>query len=391
MYRYIFDNHELRVEPSSISQDFNLYIYHLICWKKGSSTRAQKLDVYNNFRNEYRFCPYCGQQMDLSSFNVLPQNTYQHDTIASVEQSTFNVNKWILGGVVAILCCFGIAYFGFKKDLINAGIVEPTTESEQFAYALKSSKEKKYDIALKWYQKLADKGNAAALNNLGVMYENGRGVEANIKTAFKYYLKAAELGDEYGQLNVAYLYLDGDGTIKNKGEALKWIKKSADQGHIPAIAELGYQLYLDNKYNDALPYFQKAADANNSFGQRMLGEFYMYGYANLNKDQAKAFELYKKSANQNDKVGKYKVSYCLRHGVGVNKNVDEGIKWLKESAEDGYKLAMSDLAGCYVDGEGVPVDYAEARKWYKKSGIEDPDKSIQLHKDWGKIFKNYKK
>ena len=63
MYRYIFDNHELRVEPSSISQDFNLYIYHLICWKKGSSARAQKLDVYNNFRNEYRFCPYCGQNI----------------------------------------------------------------------------------------------------------------------------------------------------------------------------------------------------------------------------------------------------------------------------------------------------------------------------------------
>ena len=338
-----------------------------------------------------QFCPYCGQQMDLSPFNVLPKDTYRQEKVISVEQSSSNVKKWLLGGLVAILCCCGIAYFGFKKDLINAGIVDPTTESEQFAYALKSEKEKKYDIALKWYQKLADKGNAAALNNLGVMHEKGRGVEANTKTAFKYYLKAAELGDEYGQLNVAYLYLNGDGTIKNEEEALKWIKKSADQEHIPAIAELGFQYYLDRKYNDALPYFQKAADANNSFGQRMLGEFYMYGYANLNKDQAKAYELYKKSANQNDRIGKYKVSCCLRQGLGVNKNVDEGIKWLKESAEDGYKLAMTDLAGCYVDGEGVPVDYAEARKWYKKLGYEDPDKEINAHKKLVEFFKNYKK
>ena len=64
MYRYIFDNHELRcrINPNS-NVDYHTYNYYLLCLIPGSSTRTQELDFYSKFKEEYRFCPYCGQKI----------------------------------------------------------------------------------------------------------------------------------------------------------------------------------------------------------------------------------------------------------------------------------------------------------------------------------------
>ena len=48
--------------------------------------------------------------------------------------------------------------------------------------------------AVKWYWKAAAQGFAAAQFNLGVCYENGQGVEADVNEAVKWYRKAAEQG-----------------------------------------------------------------------------------------------------------------------------------------------------------------------------------------------------
>lgn len=59
MQEYTFNNHRLLVKPNSIP--FSGYSYYLFCLKKDSSRRAQELDVYNKFPEEYKFCPYCGE------------------------------------------------------------------------------------------------------------------------------------------------------------------------------------------------------------------------------------------------------------------------------------------------------------------------------------------
>ncbi len=51
-----------------------------------------------------------------------------------------------------------------------------------------------YTEALKWYTKSAAQGNMQAQCNLGVMYENGEGVEINYEEAKKWYQKSAEQG-----------------------------------------------------------------------------------------------------------------------------------------------------------------------------------------------------
>ncbi len=78
----------------------------------------------------------------------------------------------------------------------------------------------------------------AAQNNLGVIYEQGKGVAKDL-AATGWYRKEAEAGDKVAQLKLGVLYRDGLGVNRNEAEALTWFQKSADQGYAKAQLNLG--------------------------------------------------------------------------------------------------------------------------------------------------------
>ena len=62
-------------------------------------------------------------------------------------------------------------------------------------------------LAFQWCMAAAEQGNADAINDIGVHYENGTGgVDQNLGTAFEWFMKSAVKGDEHGQNNVATYY-----------------------------------------------------------------------------------------------------------------------------------------------------------------------------------------
>lgn len=63
--------------------------------------------------------------------------------------------------------------------------------------------------AFKHWKKLADAGNADALNNLGVMYVQGRGVEKNLARATEKYLEAAKRGSSHARGNLELIFDEG--------------------------------------------------------------------------------------------------------------------------------------------------------------------------------------
>ena len=79
----------------------------------------------------------------------------------------------------------------------------------------------------------------APQNNLGVIYEQGKGVAKDPAAAAIWYRKAAESGDKVAQHNLGVLYRDGLGVERNEAEALTWFQKSADQGYAKAQLNLG--------------------------------------------------------------------------------------------------------------------------------------------------------
>ena len=70
----------------------------------------------------------------------------------------------------------------------------------------------------------------AALNNLGLMYANGQGVEQDFAQAMQCYALAAEQGVAHAQSNLAVMYAHGQGVAKDEQQALKWYRAAAEQG-----------------------------------------------------------------------------------------------------------------------------------------------------------------
>ncbi len=71
---------------------------------------------------------------------------------------------------------------------------------------------------------------AAAQYNLGVCYEQGKGVAKDQVEAVKWYRKAAEQNDAEGQLYLGLSYVKGEGVAEDLVEAYKWLLLAARQG-----------------------------------------------------------------------------------------------------------------------------------------------------------------
>lgn len=73
---------------------------------------------------------------------------------------------------------------------------------------------------------------------LGLCYEAGIGIKANIKKAVEYYRKSAEAGDPFGMAHLGYALAGGEGVRKNEKEAMEWLIRAAMHGDSGAVKVL---------------------------------------------------------------------------------------------------------------------------------------------------------
>lgn len=92
-----------------------------------------------------------------------------------------------------------------------------------------------YVTAFKQWRPLAEKGQAKAQYNLGLLYYNGRGVNQDYTQARHWYLKAAEQGQAFAQNNLGKLYEKGQGVLQDPVQADMWYLLSAAQGNDVAV------------------------------------------------------------------------------------------------------------------------------------------------------------
>ena len=85
----------------------------------------------------------------------------------------------------------------------------------------------------------AEEGDALAQVNLGVMYENGRGVPEDDAEAVRWFRLAAEQGNAFSQSNLGVKYLNGEGVPQDDAEAVRWWRLAAEQRYANAQFMLG--------------------------------------------------------------------------------------------------------------------------------------------------------
>ena len=91
-----------------------------------------------------------------------------------------------------------------------------------------------YEAAFREWLPLAELGDVEAQYNLGVLYDEGAGVEQDLAVAVDWYRKAAEQGFIDAQTNLGIMYYAGHGVARDYHEAAKWFRLAAGQGDTEA-------------------------------------------------------------------------------------------------------------------------------------------------------------
>ena len=151
--------------------------------------------------------------------------------------------------------------------------------SEQLQSGLNALDRKHYATALRSWRDLANKGDARAMNNVGLMYERGLGVTQSYVEAMNFYRKAADAALPEAQYNLGTLYHNGYGVEVNNSQAVFWFRKAAAQRLPEAHYMMGLHLWEGKGVRRdplaALAEFLKGARAGDVNSQFMAGYLFL--------------------------------------------------------------------------------------------------------------------
>ena len=217
---------------------------------------------------------------------------------------------------------------------------------------------------------MAERGDARAQNQLGFMYETGRGVEQDYDEAVRWYRRSAEQGHALGQSNLGFMYRAGRGVEQDDEEAVRWYRRSAEQGHARGQSNLGFMYRagrgVEQDDEEAVRWYRRSAEQGHAVGQSNLGFMYRAGRG-VEQDDEEAVRWYRRSAEQGHAVGQSNLGFMYRAGRGVEQDDEEAVRWYRRSAEQGHARGQSNLGFMYETGRGVEQDYDEAARWYRRA------------------------
>lgn len=205
---------------------------------------------------------------------------------------------------LAFLLCLKAAKLGDKYAMLDLGYC--------YIHGIGTGKNKK--LALKWFQKLAFKGEAVGYLLSYYLLEDESSQLFNISLANHYLESAARLKSSKAMKLLAGNFRIGRGVIKNIGKAKYWYKKAIIHGSEDALLELA------RLYDHEL------------------------------KDQDNAFDCYLLAAEKENSVAALEVAFRYESGTGTKQNRLSARKWYIKAAGLGNSLAKERLLHLNTDG-----------------------------------------
>jgi TPR repeat protein len=204
-----------------------------------------------------------------------------------------------------------------------------------------------------WYTKAINGGNAAAMFNLAVAYEDGEnGLTQSLTKANELYTLAAEKGHATARCNLGYNYYHGIGVEINFNRCVELWDQSAKQGNVSAQYNLS-DIYKDGSEDNEngnpmtipqnLPLHFKwalaAAKQGNKGGQRFTGDCYDEGWG-VESNFVSAFEWYMKAAVQDDSHAQCSIGCYFENGRGCDAiDLVQALFWYRKAAAQGIQFA----------------------------------------------------
>lgn len=194
--------------------------------------------------------------------------------------------------------------------------------------------EDNYDLAKYYYQVAASQQNPLGSFNLGLMYEQGKGLDSDPSVAMKLYLTAANANNAKAMVQLAGLYFSGLGGAHDEQQAIHWYKKAQALGDMEAFYQLGLLsetgVGLDLNYKQALEYYDLAQNKGNAKAMLALARMYQYGLG-VHKNNEQAEIYYRKLSNLNHPYAQYQLATYFSNVA--NADSSKQTKNLLEAAE----------------------------------------------------------
>ena len=168
----------------------------------------------------------------------------------------------------------------------------------------------------------------------------------------------ANNGDVNAQLVIAKCFM----SAAEQPYALPWFEKAAEAGNSYALHELTYfyeGCYVGVEANPTKAEMvrNRALGMNNPEAFLKLASQYYTGDG-VAIDKMKAFQYYMKAAEVGNDEGAAEVGLCYLNGEGVEKNNKQAFIWLSKSKDGRY--GHYHLAQCYLEGIGTVKDEEKA-------------------------------
>jgi len=271
------------------------------------------------------------------------------------------------------------------EQLANAGNAEAAFRVGRYLHI--ESGHRDYQQALFYYNKAIDKGHAWAMNNVGLLYEEGLGVQADPAKTSMYFEQAAAKGSELGFYNLARLDFSDESSPDNVEKGLALLEKCAqlkkalclyDEAALYLTGAFGIQ----KDYPKGLALATQAAEMGDRLASWGLAKLSLMGDHGMPLDVAKGVSMLRALSEQGLGLATASLGdlhadpmlrsefFSLRFGgedqtsdaikAAIPQDLRQAESYWLAATQQGYCRAFASLASVYDRGAGVPVDYAKA-------------------------------
>lgn len=207
-----------------------------------------------------------------------------------------------------------------------------------------------YTLAHAMWQHIKGAGKSEALFNLGILYEQGKGVEPDLTVARDYYLQAAEAGSRAGAYQVGLMALEHPELVATE-TARHWLMVAALDGDEDA-GRLLQSLTGD--------------DASDSDPMLSVKRLLMRG----ENEQALTQLIHLSEQTPPDYAAMTELAWLYETGLAVERDLEKAAELFSQAAEAGNAKAQYALSVMYATGAGKPVDATLSLQWLKKSAAQ---------------------
>ena len=188
-------------------------------------------------------------------------------------------------------------------------------------------------------------------------------------------INASDAGFAPAQADLALMYETGRGMDANAAEALRLYELASQQGHGLASYKVGeFHWRAIGVAFDAVrarEAYELAAQQGEPLGNTGLGQVAQYGEA---PDYEAAARYYQLAADKREKIAEAELAYLYDQGLGVQQDFQKGFELLTDSSNQGWPWAKAALSLYYLFGKAVEVDerkafeLADSTLWAEASG-----------------------